>query len=182
MLRSRLITLKRQKQFVSYFMWICTYRLNPGNVLFHQEYSFLLASDTAQSIFMTPPFWNIWGAMRTSKKTTYINYWLKWDFKSFNTLRVVVCARQNVSSKHASSFFHNPFISSFCFVAVASLIQKEKPSNLGSFRLVLLRSSLSSPLVTLNFKQPEKCSEGNIFLSAEHPIWSVLESESQELW
>jgi len=77
MLQSRLITLKKQKQFVFHLMRICTYGLNPGNVMFHEEYSFLLASDTAQSIFMIPPFWNIWGAMRTSKKTTYINYWLK---------------------------------------------------------------------------------------------------------
>ena len=78
---------------------------------------------------------------------------------------------RDVSSKHASGVpFHKPSISSFCFVAVASMIQKEKPSNLGSFRLVLLRSSLSSPLEALNCKQPEKCLGGGaIFFS----LWNA---------
>ena len=114
MLRSRLITLKKQKQFVSYFKWICTYRLNPGNVLFHQEYSFLLAKDTAQSIFKIPPFWNIWGAMRTYEVLLIWTIGWKWDLKSFNTLRVVVCARQRCQLKTCQQSFFPPFISSFC--------------------------------------------------------------------
>jgi len=85
---------------------------------------------------------------------------------------------QNMPAEFLSTTLSSlPFVS----VAVASLIQKEKPSILGSFRLVLLRLSLSSPQGTLNCKQPEKCWEGNIFLSVEQLIQGVLESESQNL-